>query len=63
MSENSKNYNLNKKIPILLSLIFTTIIILSFLYGLVQLIIEPTNVFAVEERKNISRRDDIPVIL
>lgn len=59
MSENNEKHNLNKKIPLLLALIFICIVILSFLYGLIQLIIEPTNVFAVEERKNISRRDYI----
>lgn len=59
MSENNENHNLNRKIPLLLVLIFICIVILSFLYGLIQLILEPANVFAVEERKNISRRDYI----
>lgn len=51
MADNKRNNNLNKKIPLLLSLIFVAIIFVCILSSLIMLIIEPANVFAVENGK------------
>ncbi|MCI8291699.1 MAG: hypothetical protein HFJ25_05590, partial [Clostridia bacterium] len=49
MSETKDNYyELKKKILISLSLIFVSVVIISFCYSLVQLIIQPSDVFIVE---------------
>ena len=49
----SKMNKTRKKILMLLSLIFGAVIIISFLYSLIGLIIEPTSVYIVENRKNL----------
>lgn len=59
MSENRRKHQLNKKIPFILSLVFAGFVLCSFLYSIIQLIIEPTNSFAVENRENISGRNNI----
>lgn len=53
MSEEKKEHKVRKGIFGSLSLVLVITIIASFLYSLVQLIIEPSNVFVVEERRNI----------
>ena len=63
MSEDKNKHDTNKKIPIIILIIFVSVILLSFLYSLIQLIIKPSNIFIVEERRNISRRDNLPDIL
>lgn len=50
MSDNKEKRDLNKKIPFILSLIFVCFILCSFLYSLVQLVIEPSKCFVIEER-------------
>ncbi len=53
MSDNKKKINLKKTIPFVLSLIFLCVILVSFLYNLIKLVIKPSNVFSVEERKDL----------
>ena len=49
MSESKdKYYNLKKKILIMLSLVFFGVIAISFCYNLAQLIIQPSDVFIVD---------------
>ena len=60
MSDNKNRVNKSrKKVIIILSLIFAVIILISFLYSLIGLIIEPTSIYIVENRKNISRRNNL----
>ena len=49
-SRNSKKQNTNKKVLATLSLMLIIVILFCFLYSLIQLIIEPSNIFVVEER-------------
>lgn len=51
-----KKLNTKKKILAIIAILFIAIIPLSFLYSLVQLILEPSKVFVVENRRNIQRR-------
>ncbi len=53
MKSKTKKHNLEKKILIVIVIIVIAIIPLCFLYSLVELIIEPSNVFVVENRQNI----------
>lgn len=48
MSEDRKKHKLNKKIPFILSLVLTGVILCSFLFSLVRLVLEPVQSFAVE---------------
>ena len=47
----SKKHQIEKKIIIILSCIFVAVLVVSFLYNLMQLIIEPSNIFIIENRK------------
>lgn len=49
----NKNQNMKKKIMAIIAIALIAIIPLSFLYSLIQLIIEPASIFVVENRKNI----------
>lgn len=49
----NKKLNMQKKIVAIIAIVFIAIIPLSFLYSLVQLILEPSKVFVVENRRNI----------
>lgn len=51
MSEKNKVQHKNQKVLIVLSLMLVSIILVSFLYSLVQLIIQPSNRFIVENGK------------
>lgn len=51
MSEKHISHNMNKKVIIILSLIFTSIVLISFLYSLVQLVIQPSSRFVIENGK------------
>ncbi len=53
MKEKTKKHNIKKKIVIILVILVIAIIPACFLYSLVELIIEPSNVFVVENRKNL----------
>jgi len=53
MSENMKRNQLNKRIPLILSLVLTSVIIGSFLFSLVKLILEPSKSFVIENRQDI----------
>lgn len=63
MGQRNKKQDTNKKVPIIMLLIFVSAIMISFLYSLIQLIIKPSNMFIIEERKYLSRRDNLPDIL
>lgn len=63
MGQRNKKQDTNKKVPIIMLLIFVSAIMISFLYSLIQLIIKPSNMFIIEERKYLSRRDYISDIL
>lgn len=52
MSKTSKSYT-NRRILGILSFIFVCAILICFLSGLVGLIVEPSNVFAIEKRNDI----------
>lgn len=56
MSENKKALNIKNKITIILSLILVFIVLGSFIYSIITLILEPVSIITVENRKNISRR-------
>lgn len=58
-----KKHNLKKKILIVIVIIIIAIIPLCFVYSLVELIREPSNVFVIENRKNIRRRINCTDIL
>ncbi len=49
----TKQYKSKIRILKLLSLIFIAVILISFLHSLIGLIIEPTSVCIVENRKNL----------
>ena len=51
MNKQYKSAILNKKIYIIIAIIFIAIIPISFLYSLVVLIIQPSNIFVVENGK------------
>ena len=53
MENKIKKHNTKKKILIAIVIIIIAIIPLCFLYSLVELIKEPSNVFVIENRKNI----------
>lgn len=53
MKNNYKKLSIKKKIVMIIVIMIIAIIPLCFLYSLVELIIEPSNVFVVENRKNI----------
>lgn len=63
MGQRNKKQDTNKKVPIIMLLIFVSAIMISFLYSLIQLIIKPSNMFIIEERKHLSRRNNLPDIL
>ncbi len=63
MSGNKKKLNIKKTIPLILSLIFILVVVISFLISFIGLVLKPSAVFAVEERQNISRRNNSPDIL
>ncbi len=48
MNRNNRKVKLEKKLPILLTFIFVAIIIISFLFSLIRLILDPVNIFVVE---------------
>jgi len=48
-----KEHVVKNKILIVVIIVMVAIIPLCFLYSLIKLIIEPSNVFVVENRKNI----------
>lgn len=50
MGQRNKKQATNKKVPIIMLLIFVSAIMISFLYSLIQLIIKPSNMFIIEER-------------
>ena len=50
---NKKLHKSRKKIIIILSLIFGAVIVFSFLFSFVQLVMEPTSVYIVEKRQNL----------
>lgn len=52
MSKKNKSYT-NRRILVISSLIFVTSILVCFLSGLIGLIVEPSNVFAIENRHNL----------
>lgn len=56
MKENVKKHNLKKRIVTILVILIIAIIPVCFLYSLIELIIEPSNVFVIENRKNLRRR-------
>lgn len=58
MSKKNKSYT-NRKILVISSLIFATSILICFLSGLIGLIVEPSNIFAIENRNNLSGRNYI----
>ncbi len=49
----NKKLNTKKKILAIIAIILIAIIPLSFLYSLIQLILEPSKVFVVENRRDI----------
>jgi len=51
MSEKTTSHRMKRKVLAILSLILVSIIIVSFLYSIVQLIIEPSSKFVVENGK------------
>lgn len=53
MANSDKKSNLKKNILKIIATVLVAIIPVSFLYSLVVLIIEPTNLCVVENRKNI----------
>lgn len=63
MGEKNKKQDTNKRIPIIILFVFVSAILLSFLYSLIQLIIKPSNIFIVDERTNISGRNDLSDML
>lgn len=48
-----KKMSLKKKILMVIVIVVIAIIPLCFLYSLIQLILEPTKVFVIENRKNL----------
>ena len=58
MSKKNKSYT-NRKILVISSLIFAASILICFLSGLIGLIVEPSNIFAIENRNNLSGRNYI----
>ena len=59
MNRNYRKHDINKKIPIIISLILLCIILFCFLYSFIQLVLDPSNIFVVEERKYISRGNNL----
>lgn len=53
MANSDKKSNIKKRILKIIAAILVAIIPVSFLYSLILLVIEPTNLCVVENRKNI----------
>ncbi len=57
MANKRKNSKVKRKILIIITAILVAIIPLCFMYSLIILIIQPADIFIVENRKDISRRN------
>lgn len=60
MAKKRKNSKAKKRILMSIIAIIIAIIPLCFVYSLIVLIINPADIFIVENRKNIWRRNDRP---
>ena len=56
--QKQKHSKLKRKIVMIIVAILVAIIPLCFVYSLIVLVIQPADIFIVENRKNISRRND-----